>query len=117
MSLEFSQGAPCVNEMGPLFARDGDNLVLKTSLVSGQAPFSISWTLNGQPLVWSQRVTPYHKPGTIGVSLKNVCFDDEGLYSCSVSNSHGDTSFSATLVVDCKYSDQCFLLHSCKTKL
>lgn len=107
MSLKFSQGAPCVKEMGPIFARDGDNLVLKTSIISGQAPFSISWTLNGQPLVWSQRVTPYHKPGTIGVSLKNVCFDDEGLYSCSVSNSDGDTSFSATLVVDCKYSDQC----------
>ena len=85
-----------------MFARDGDNLVLKTSLLSGQSPLNISWSLNGQPLAWSQRVMPYHKPGTIGVSLKNVCFHDEGLYSCSVSNSDGDTSFSATLVVDCK---------------
>ena len=88
--------------MGPVFARDGDNLVLKTSLLNGLAPFNISWTVNGQPLVWSQRIKPYNKTGCVGISIKDVGFQDEGFYNCCISNSSGGSSFGSTLVVDCK---------------
>ena len=99
----FRNGAPVLKDMGPVFARDGDNLVIKTSLLNGSAPFNISWTVNGQPLVWSQRIKPYNKTGCVGISIRDVGFQDEGFYNCCISNSAGGSSFGSTLVVDCKY--------------
>ena len=52
--------------------------------------------------MWSERVQVYNKPGCIGVQLTRVGVDDEGTYSCTVSNSHGSATYSATLLVDCK---------------
>ena len=92
-----------MKEMGPMFARDGDNIVIKSSLVSGQSPFEIIWTFNNEPVVWSNRKQPYNKPGSVGISIKNVCMEDEGFYNCVIKNSVGGTSFNGTLVVDCKY--------------
>ena len=87
---------------GPVFARDGDQVTIKTSLTGGMAPFSLSWTLDGQPVQWSQRVTPYLRPGCVGISLSTVGLEDEGTYTCRLTNPHGETSFTTTLVVDCK---------------
>ena len=55
-----------------------------------------------QDIVWSGRVQPYNRPGCIGVQLYRVGTDDEGTYTCTVSNSLGTETFSATLLVDCK---------------
>ena len=91
-----------MKQMGPVFARDGDTVVIKTSLTSGEAPFSISWTLKGSPLEWSQRLTPYNRSGCVGLRLERVGREDEGTYSCTVTNQHGQDTFSSTLLVDCK---------------
>lgn len=96
-----------MKEIGPVFARDGDNVVIKTSLVSGETPLNIDWCRNGKPVVWSHRVQPYNKPGSIGISINNVGYQDEGFYSCNISNSHGGAFFSSTLVVDCKWIIWC----------
>ena len=95
-------GAPVVKEMGPVFARDGDSLVIKTSLVSGAAPFSVSWRRDGRPVAWSSRVTPYHKPGSVGLSIARAGPGDEAIYSCTIANAEGEATFTATLVVDCE---------------
>ena len=52
--------------------------------------------------MWSERVQVYNKPGCIGVQLTRVGVDDEGTYTCTVSNSDGSATYSATLLVDCK---------------
>ena len=98
--------------MGPMFARDGDNIVMKSSLLTGEAPLNISWTFNGQPLLWSNRLKPYNKPGCVGITIKNVGYEDEGLYNCCISNTYGGTLFNCTLVVDCKY----FYHGACRTR-
>ena len=107
--------------MGPIFARDGDDVILKTNIQSGQAPFSINWMKNGQvfkvvicssnvnlyivgqELVFSNRVSPYNRPGCIGIKIIRAGTDDEGHYQCYVRNASGEATFNATLLVDCKY--------------
>ena len=88
--------------MGPVFARDGDTVIIKTSLTSGEAPFSLAWSLNGSPVDWSQRLTPYNRPGCVGLRLERVGREDEGTFSCCLTNSQGQVTFSSTLLVDCK---------------
>ena len=56
-----------------------------------------------QDIVWSSRVSPYNRPGCVGIKILCAGIDDEGLYVCSVNNSMGQASFSATLLVECKY--------------
>ena len=88
--------------MGPVFARDGDTVILKTSLTSGEAPFSLSWSVRGSPVTWSQRLSPYNRPGCVGLRLERVGREDEWTYSCTLTNRHGQATFSSTLLVDCK---------------
>jgi len=102
-ALDDGIGAPSLTDIGPVFARDGDDVIMKTS-ICGQAPFSLSWTLNGQDLVWSNRVEPYNRPGCIGIKVLRAGTDDEGRYSCTVNNSNGQATFNATLLVD--YAEQ-----------
>ena len=88
--------------MGPVFARDGDTVVIKTSLTTGEAPFSLAWSLDGSPVDWSQRLSPYNRSGCVGVRLERVGREDEGTYTCTVTNRQGQATFSSTLLVDCK---------------
>ena len=39
-------GAPHLSNIGPVFARDGDDVIIKTNIQGGQAPFTLAWTLN-----------------------------------------------------------------------
>lgn len=41
-------GAPSLSKVGPVFARDGDDVIIKTNIQGGQTPFALSWTLNGK---------------------------------------------------------------------
>ena len=91
-----------MKEMGPVFARDGDQVIIKTSLTGGQAPFSLSWSLRGEPLEWTSRVTPYNRTGCVGVHIRSVGHQDEGTYTCRIANCQGEATFSSTLLVDCK---------------
>ena len=91
-----------MKQIGPVFARDGDNVVIKTSLLAGETPLNIVWSRSGEPVDWSARVRPYNRPGCVGISISAVCPQDEGHYTCRVSNSQGEDSFSSTLLVDCK---------------
>ena len=102
--FEDGLGAPLLSDVGPMFVRDGDDLILKTSLRAGRAPFRIEWTHNGQPVSWSARIAPYNREGCVGLRILGAGSQDEGSYCCSVSNSEGAASFSATLLVDCKLS-------------
>ena len=88
-----------------MFARDGDQVIIKTSLTAGQAPFSLSWSFRGEPVQWSGRVSPYTRPGCVGISLTSVGPQDEGTYTCTISNPHGEAVFSCTLLVDCKFAE------------
>ena len=106
--FEDGLGAPLLSDVGPMFVRDGDDLILKTSLRAGRAPFRIEWTHNGEPVVWSARIAPYNREGCVGLRILGAGSQDEGSYCCSVTNSEGAASFSATLLVDCKLS--CFFL-------
>ena len=102
--FEDGLGAPLLSDVGPMFVRDGDDLILKTSLRAGRAPFRIEWTHNGRPVVWSARIAPYNREGCVGLRILGAGSQDEGSYCCSVTNSEGAASFSATLLVDCKFS-------------
>ena len=42
----YSCGGPVLKKGGPLFSRDGDDVIIKASLESGAPPFNISWTFN-----------------------------------------------------------------------
>ena len=106
--FEDGLGAPLLSDVGPMFVRDGDDLILKTSLRAGRAPFRIEWTHNGQPVVWSARIAPYNREGCVGLRILGAGSQDEGSYCCSVTNAEGAGSFSATLLVDCKLSFQEF---------
>merc|ERR1712012_1014675 len=102
--FDDGQGAPLLSDVGPMFVRDGDDLILKTSLRAGRAPFKIEWTHNDQPVVWSGRVAPYNREGVVGIRILNAGSQDEGSYYCAVTNAEGAASFSATLLVD--YAEQ-----------
>ena len=41
-------GVPSLSKIGPVFARDGDDVIIKTNIQGGQTPFTLSWTLNGK---------------------------------------------------------------------
>ena len=88
-----------------MLARDGDQVIIKTSLTAGQAPFSLDWRFRGEPVQWSGRVVPYSRPGCVGISLTSVGPQDEGTYTCTISNTHGEANFSCTLLVDCKFAE------------
>jgi len=99
-----SVGIPVLKSSGPLFCRDGDSVVVKASLQSGQAPFHITWTFNDQAVEWSARLHPYNRPGCIGLHLDRVGIHDEGTFVCTVTNDQGSASYSCTLLVD--YAEQ-----------
>jgi hypothetical protein len=86
-----------------VFVRDGDDLILKTSLRAGRAPFRLEWSHEGRPVAWSGRLAPYNREGCVGLRVLGAGPQDEGSYSCTVSNSEGAASFTCTLLVDCEF--------------
>ena len=47
-SAFFSSGRPVLKAAGPMFCRDGDDVMIKASLEKGGPPFNISWTFNNK---------------------------------------------------------------------
>ena len=102
-ALEDGSGPPLLADVGAIFARDGDDLILKTNLRGGAAPFQLSWSHNDRAVAWSARVAPYNREGCVGLRILAAGPQDEGSYRCTVANREGRASFTATLLVDCKY--------------
>ena len=50
MYFIFRVGAPSLSSIGPVFTRDGDDVIIKTNIQGGQSPFAVSWMLNGKVL-------------------------------------------------------------------
>jgi len=97
---EYKTGAPILFDGGPVFSRDGDTVIIKSTLESGAPPFNISWKFNGQDVCWSSRVAPLNVPGCIGIRMTQVGNHDEGMYTCTVSNSEGTATSTTVLLVD-----------------
>ena len=102
-ALEEGSGPPLLADVGAIFARDGDDLILKTNLRGGAAPFQLSWSHNDGAVAWSARVSPYNREGCVGLRILGAGPQDEGSYRCTVANREGRATFTATLLVDCKY--------------
>jgi hypothetical protein len=47
-------------------------------------------------------VAPLNVPGCIGIRMTQVGNHDEGMYTCTVSNSEGTATSTTVLLVDCK---------------
>ena len=56
-----------------------------------------------QEVVWTDRVTPYLRPGCVGLRIARANWQDEGSYNLTVTGQAGQDTVTLTLLVDCEY--------------
>lgn len=80
------------------------DMVLVTCTVSkGDFPFHITWLLNNNQLISGQNgVVITTSKRTSQLSIESVSYENQGLYTCIVTNMAGSTNYSAELTVNGK---------------
>ena len=56
-----------------------------------------------QAVVWTDRVTPYLRPGCVGLRIARANWQDEGSYNLTVTGPLGQDSLTLAFLVDCEY--------------
>ncbi|KAH6921921.1 hypothetical protein HPB50_006466 [Hyalomma asiaticum] len=86
------------------FAEDtvlGDRVLLTCAVTRGTAPFSISWTHRGRPIVDSINKHATLLSGNVAtLTIEKVSAEDVGNYTCTATNAAGSGSFTAALTIE-----------------
>ena len=86
-----------------LTVRDGDQLVL-TCIVKGDPEPHINWYKNGISVTSSDIMDLKYKGGVATLKINEIFPEDEGVFSCSASNSIGTVDTKCKLTVKRKFS-------------
>lgn len=80
------------------------------SASSGTSPFEIEWYKNGHKLVnfKSLRIDTLNEYSVL--LIDPLVLDDNGNYTCTMSNNHGSDSYTVSLIVECKHSSRIYTL-------
>ncbi|GFS46965.1 hemicentin-1 [Trichonephila inaurata madagascariensis] len=81
-------------------AREGNNIILECPVEDSNYPMTISWKKNGK--VFNSNITPTHiefSPDNKKIKVMKSQAADSGIYSCTASNSAGDTEHEIDLLV------------------
>lgn len=87
--------------MGDEPANWGDTVTATCTVITGDRPISIEWSLNGKPINSNYPdITIATRKSVSLLTIDGVTATYAGEYTCAASNSAGGTSFSASLVVN-----------------
>lgn len=88
-----------------LAIKDGETLTLACS-VSGDPEPQVTWAKNGKAISSSEIMDLKYKNGVATLTINEVFPEDEGVYSCTATNSIGSIETKCKLSVKRKYSSQ-----------
>jgi len=77
---------------------DGETLVLQCTVVGDPEP-QITWTKNGKTISSSEIMNLKYKNGVAKLTINEVYPEDEGVYTCTATNSVGTTETKSKLTV------------------
>lgn len=78
--------------------RDGETLTLTCS-VSGDPEPQITWSKNGKQISSSEIMDLKYKHGVATLTINEVFPEDEGVYTCTATNSIGETDTKCKLLI------------------
>jgi hypothetical protein len=81
-----------------LTIRDGETLTLTCS-VQGDPEPQITWSKNGKAISSSEIMDLKYKNGVATLTINEVFPEDEGVYTCTATNSIGSTETSSKLTI------------------
>lgn len=81
-----------------LAVQDGDRLHL-TCAVAGDPDPQITWSKNGKSISSSEIIDLKYKAGTASLTINEVFPEDEGVYTCTATNSIGATDTACRLSI------------------
>lgn len=80
---------------------DGETLSLQCT-VNGDPEPQITWSKNGKAISSSEIMNLKYKNGVATLTINEVYPEDEGLYTCTATNSIGATETKCNLTIKCK---------------
>lgn len=87
-------------ELGDEPANWGDAVTATCTVIKGDLPITIEWSLNGQPILSYPGITIDTKKRVSLLTIDPINAQHAGDYACAASNAAGGTSFSASLAVN-----------------
>lgn len=73
------------------------------SPASGSRPFTFEWLKNYHQIINSDKIKIDNQAEHSILTIEPVSIDDNGNYTCFLNNPYGSDSYTARLVVHCKY--------------
>lgn len=87
--------------MGDEPANWGETVTATCTVIKGDRPISIEWSLNGEPIGNNHPDMSIGTGKTVSLlTIDGVTAKHAGEYTCSASNAAGGTSYSASLIVN-----------------
>lgn len=81
--------------------KEGDTVGVQCVILSGDLPASLSWMLDGQPLVTTDNVVVSKTGSKISsLTIDSVSAKDAGNYTCVGENAVGNSTYTSTLFIN-----------------
>lgn len=71
------------------------------SVSSGTPPFKFEWLKSGLKIINSDHLRIDLGKDYSALVIQNLSLEDNGNYTCMVTNNHGTDSYTATLAIEC----------------
>lgn len=97
--IPLSASPKLMTDMSDVQVRSGDMAEFSCAF-DGQPFTRVMWDHNGQNLVNTERVKSSQSGGLLSLLIQSVGVLDQGLYRCTTTNKHGQSSCSAKLTVE-----------------
>lgn len=98
--LTKPKSAPRFIELPKSITTDSKSTATFLCIVQGDPKPSVSWKKDGQTLSMDHRYELSEGNGEISLKIRDVTVADQGLYTCTLTNSEGESSASADLFVE-----------------
>ncbi len=97
--IKFSASPKLLMEMSDVWVKSGEMAEFSCSF-DGQPFTGVVWDHNGQNLANTERVKSSQTGGLLSLVILAVGVADQGVYRCTATNQHGQSSSSAQLTVE-----------------
>lgn len=87
-------------EFGEDTVNSGDVAIATCTVIKGDFPMDITWTLNDKSVKDVHGVSVIHTKRSSQVSIDSVVFEHTGEYTCAAKNAAGYSTYSAVLNVN-----------------
>ena len=97
--FKLSASPKLLMEMSDVWVKSGEMAEFSCSF-DGQPFTGVVWDHNGQSLADTERVRSCQTGGLLSLVIQGVGVADQGVYRCTATNQHGQSSSSAQLTVE-----------------